>query len=79
MRRFDIQTAQFYITVLWNRTFGKYFKYDMYGVMIFGVRVTSKDFADRLKVDGEFSQMQKSEFNIHQTKNFYIFVPRRFV
>jgi hypothetical protein len=79
MRQFNISAALFCITRIWNRTIGKYFKFDMYGVMLFGVRITSKDFADKLKIDGEFSQMQKREFTIHQTKNFYIFVPHRFV
>lgn len=63
----------------WNQTFGQYFKYDIYGIRLFGIQITPKQVADILKKDngGRFSEAQLFYYYIHLVFDaYYIFIPR---
>lgn len=63
------QHIKFFFERIWNRTLGNYFKRDIYGVMLFGVRFTPAETAEKL---GGFSAQQRLDFNIIKFGNTFI-------
>lgn len=53
----------FYASLFWSRTIGYNFKFDMYGVMLFGVRFTPLAIAEKL---GGFTEEQLKDFKVSQ-------------
>lgn len=58
-----IRRFLFYAGLVWSRTIGYNFKFDMYGVMLFGVRFTPLAIAEKL---GGFTAEQLNDFTVSQ-------------
>lgn len=74
-----MERALFAVRRGWNQTVGQYFRYDIYGVRLFGIQITPKRTADILNRDngGKFSENQIYYHRIYLVFNVYfVFVPR---
>jgi hypothetical protein len=63
----------------WNQTVGQYFRYDIYGLRLFGIQITPKRTVVILSQDNgrKFSENQLYYHRIYLVFNsYYVFVPR---